>query len=73
MLEKRSDSLLLDDARKADRIVEGLRQEALLKTGARKNAIPTSANFSIIATDEKASSSCSMSAPSACSAIKPPR
>jgi len=53
MLEKRSDSLLLDDARKADRIVEGLRQEALLKTGALQNAILTSANFSIIATDEK--------------------
>jgi signal transduction histidine kinase/CheY-like chemotaxis protein len=53
MLQKRSDSLLLDDARKADRIVEGLRQEALLKTGALQNAILTSANFSIIATDEK--------------------
>ena len=53
MLEKRTDSLLLDDARKADRIVEGLRQEALLKTGALQNAILTSANFSIIATDEK--------------------
>jgi signal transduction histidine kinase/AmiR/NasT family two-component response regulator len=53
MLERRSDSLLLDDARRADRIVEGLRQEALLKTGALQNAILTSANFSIIATDEK--------------------
>jgi len=53
MHEKRSDSLLADDARKADRIVEGLRQEALLKTGALQNAILTSANFSIIATDEK--------------------
>ena len=53
MHERRSDSLLLDDARKADRIVEGLRQEALLKTGALQNAILTSANFSIIATDEK--------------------
>jgi PAS domain S-box-containing protein len=30
-----------------------LRQEALLKTGALQNAILTSANFSIIATDEK--------------------
>jgi signal transduction histidine kinase/AmiR/NasT family two-component response regulator len=53
MREKRNDSLMLDDARKADRIVEGLRQEALLKTGALQNAILTSANFSIIATDEK--------------------
>jgi signal transduction histidine kinase/AmiR/NasT family two-component response regulator len=53
MFEKRSHSILLDDARKADRIVEGLRQEALLKTGALQNAILTSANFSIIATDEK--------------------
>ena len=42
MLERRSDSLLLDDARRADRIVEGLRQEALLKTGALQNAILTS-------------------------------
>ena len=32
---------------------ESLRQEALLKTGALQNAILTSANFSIIATDEK--------------------
>src|SRR4029079_9059800 len=53
MLEKRSDSLLLDDARKADRIVEGLRQEALLKTGALQHAILTSATFSIIATAAK--------------------
>ena len=29
------------------------RQEALLKTGALQNAILTSANFSIIATDDK--------------------
>src|SRR6185437_251882 len=36
-----------------DRIVEGLRQEAWLETGALQNAILTSANFSIIATDEK--------------------
>ena len=42
-----------DDAGKADRIVEGRREEALLKTGALQNAILTSANFSIIATDEK--------------------
>jgi PAS domain S-box-containing protein len=38
---------------KADRITELHRQEALLKTGALQNAILTSANFSIIATDEK--------------------
>jgi signal transduction histidine kinase/CheY-like chemotaxis protein len=42
-----------DDAGKADRIVEVRREEALLKTGALQNAILTSANFSIIATDEK--------------------
>jgi len=34
-------------------IAEVRRQEALLKTGALQNAILTSANFSIIATDEK--------------------
>src|SRR5688572_19156825 len=33
--------------------VEQRRQQALLKTGALQNAILTSANFSIIATDEK--------------------
>jgi PAS domain S-box-containing protein len=53
MLEKGNDSIILDDAGKADRIVEVRRQEALLKTGALQNAILTSANFSIIATDEK--------------------
>ena len=53
MLEKRSDSIILDDAGRADRIVEVRREEALLKTGALQNAILTSANFSIIATDEK--------------------
>ena len=42
-----------DDAGKADRIVEVRREAALLKTGALQNAILTSANFSIIATDEK--------------------
>ena len=44
---------LADDAGKADGIHELRRQEALLKTGALQNAILTSANFSIIATDEK--------------------
>ena len=38
---------------KADGIAEVQRQKALLKTGALQNAILTSANFSIIATDEK--------------------
>ena len=46
-------STLADDAGKADGIHELRRQEALLKTGALQNAILTSANFSIIATDEK--------------------
>ena len=36
-----------------DVVTEYRRQEALLKTGALQNAILTSANFSIIATDEK--------------------
>jgi PAS domain S-box-containing protein len=36
-----------------DGLGEARRQEALLKTGALQNAILTSANFSIIATDEK--------------------
>ena len=44
---------LADDAGKAAGITEMRRQEALLKTGALQNAILTSANFSIIATDEK--------------------
>ena len=42
-----------DDGGKAAGITEVRRQEALLKTGALQNAILTSANFSIIATDEK--------------------
>ena len=46
-------SVLLDDTRKADGITELRRQEILLKTGALQTAILTSANFSIIATDEK--------------------
>ncbi|HTL98142.1 MAG TPA: PAS domain-containing sensor histidine kinase, partial [Holophagaceae bacterium] len=37
----------------AEGIIETLRQEALLKTGALQNAIFNSANFSSIATDEK--------------------
>jgi signal transduction histidine kinase/AmiR/NasT family two-component response regulator len=42
-----------EDAGMAEGISEERRQEALLKTGALQNAILTSANFSIIATDEK--------------------
>jgi PAS domain S-box-containing protein len=53
MFEKGSNSVLLDDAGNADGITEVRRQAALLKTGALQNAILTSANFSIIATDEK--------------------
>jgi PAS domain S-box-containing protein len=53
MLEVDSDSPILDDVGKLDGITEVRRQAALLKTGALQNAILTSANFSIIATDEK--------------------
>jgi PAS domain S-box-containing protein len=42
-----------DEGGKAAVITEVRRQEALLKTGALQNAILTSADFSIIATDEK--------------------
>jgi PAS domain S-box-containing protein len=44
---------LVAEAGRAGGIIEVRRQEALLKTGALQNAILTSANFSIIATDEK--------------------
>jgi PAS domain S-box-containing protein len=53
MFAKGSDSFILEDAGNADGFFEGRRQEVLLKTGALQNAILTSANFSIIATDEK--------------------
>src|SRR5271170_5913970 len=53
MLEVDSDSPILDDVGKVDGITEVRRQMALLKAGALQNAILTSANFSIIATDEK--------------------
>ena len=53
MLETASNSAILDNAGKADGLTEARRQQALLKTGALQNAILTSANFSIIATDEK--------------------
>ena len=53
MLAKGGDSFIVEDAANADGIIEGRRQEALLKTGALQNAILTSANFSSIATDAK--------------------
>src|ERR1700730_82647 len=53
MFEKASDFVIPEDGGSADGIIEGRRQQALLKTGALQNAILTSANFSIIATDEK--------------------
>ena len=53
MPETASDATAGDDGGKVARISEVRRQEALLKTGALQTAILTSANFSIIATDEK--------------------
>src|SRR5271165_3021900 len=53
MSEQENDFIMLDDGGKADGISEARRQEALLKTRALQNAILTSANFSIIATDER--------------------
>jgi signal transduction histidine kinase len=53
MLAKGADSFIIEDAANAAGIIEGRRQEALLKTGALQNAILTSANFSSIATDAK--------------------
>jgi signal transduction histidine kinase/AmiR/NasT family two-component response regulator len=53
MFAKGSDSFTFEDAANAAGIIEGRRQEALLKTGALQNAILTSANFSSIATDAK--------------------
>jgi signal transduction histidine kinase/CheY-like chemotaxis protein len=53
MLEKGSGSDVIADVGKADGIGDVQQREALLKTGALQNAILTSANFSIIATDEK--------------------
>ena len=51
MVEKKTGSVILEDATGADGIIEGRRQEGLLKTGALQNAIQTSANFLSIATD----------------------
>jgi PAS domain S-box-containing protein len=53
MLETGNGSTLANDSGKADGTTEVLRHKALLKAGALQNAILTSANFSIIATDEK--------------------
>jgi signal transduction histidine kinase/AmiR/NasT family two-component response regulator len=53
MFARGGDSFVIEDAANADGIIEGRRQEALLKTGALQNAILTSANFSSIATDAK--------------------
>jgi signal transduction histidine kinase/AmiR/NasT family two-component response regulator len=52
---KTPDGLLLadDDASRAERVTEARSALALVKAGALQNAILTSANFSIIATDEK--------------------
>ena len=48
-----SSPLIADALARANGVIETQRQEALLKTGALQTAILTSANFSIIATDEK--------------------
>jgi signal transduction histidine kinase/CheY-like chemotaxis protein len=53
MLAGGNNSVVQDDAGKTNGTTEVQRQQALLKTGALQNAILTSANFSIIATDEK--------------------
>jgi len=53
MSETASSALPTDPAAKANGTTETRRQRALLKAGALQNAILTSANFSIIATDER--------------------
>jgi len=53
MSETGTGPTLADDVGKAHGSAEVRRQNALLKAGALQNAILTSANFSIIATDEK--------------------
>ena len=53
MSETGNSPRLADDAGKADGNTAVRRQNALLKAGALQNAILNSANFSIIATDEK--------------------
>jgi PAS domain S-box-containing protein len=52
MIDTRNEPTVLNDAGRMDGI-EIQRRATLLKTGALQNAILTSANFSIIATDEK--------------------
>jgi signal transduction histidine kinase/ActR/RegA family two-component response regulator len=53
MLETAIAPTVVDEAAKAHGAIEAGRQKALLTTGALQYAILTSANFSIIATDEK--------------------
>ena len=53
MGEKHNDGVSPGDAARAEGISEADRRLALIKTGALQNSILTSANFSIIATDEK--------------------
>ncbi|MBK8162924.1 MAG: response regulator [Gammaproteobacteria bacterium] len=53
MSKKGNNPVVLDDGCESGGITEARRQEALIKTGALQTAILTSANFSIIATDEK--------------------
>jgi signal transduction histidine kinase/ActR/RegA family two-component response regulator len=53
VIDLQDDSSVIYVADHPDSLTEVRRQEALLKTGALQNAILTSANFSIIATDEK--------------------
>jgi PAS domain S-box-containing protein len=53
MTDMGSGSIILDGGDGSDGIAEIGRKEDLLKAGALQNAILTSANFSIIATDEK--------------------
>jgi signal transduction histidine kinase/ActR/RegA family two-component response regulator len=53
MSETGNDCALADEAGQPDGTAEARRRKALLKAGALQNAILTSANFSIIATDEK--------------------
>ncbi len=50
---KRDSAILDNAATKVAANIEVQRKEALLKTGALQNAVLNSANFSIIATDEK--------------------
>ena len=53
MYEAATDPAPSGDADEGDRAVDAERRNSLLKTGALQNAILNSANFSIIATDEK--------------------